>query len=73
MTISPCCLLWVLDSDSGRTLQAFTKARGDGLGFDFLKADFTLHASLNSGASHGTATVAIDGVPSTRCRPCSGL
>jgi phosphopantetheinyl transferase len=43
-------------------LQAFVKARGDGLGFDLLKAEFHFDKGLES----NTATLWIDGQPQSR-------
>jgi len=43
-------------------LQAFVKARGDGLGYDLIKAEFHLGESVSS----NTASVWIDGVQQPR-------
>ena len=43
-------------------LQAFVKARGDGLGFDLIKAEF----HFDDGVSSNTASVWVDGVKQTR-------
>ncbi len=43
-------------------LQAFVKARGDGLGFDLIKAEF----HFDDGVSSNTASVWVDGMKQTR-------
>ena len=43
-------------------LQAFVKARGDGLGFDLIKAEF----HFDDGVSSNTASVWVDGVQQAR-------
>ena len=43
-------------------LQAFVKARGDGLGYDLIKAEF----HFDGGVSSNTASVWIDGEPQSR-------
>ena len=42
--------------------QAFVKARGDGLGFDLIKAEF----HFDDGLSSNTASVWVDGVQQAR-------
>ena len=46
-------------------LQAFVKARGDGLGFDLIKAEF----HFDDGVSSNTASVWVDGEKQTRWAP----
>ena len=43
-------------------LQAFVKARGDGLGFDLIKAEF----HFDNGVSSNTASVWVDRMKQTR-------